>query len=306
MPGSRRPGPICGATRSPGDINDGTLAKTPMLGEMSINPPMGRIDQKKDKLIEEKPDVNLTGQLSELFGRHLFTVLCTTPSYTGILDKAGLAPPYEGPENERAVYHPRFYQTWTLYAQFIANLVKAAQSLDPNTMGCTTIPPGTTIYRLIGSDAEPDPKAWFYGTNYKGDWWFEEKLWELVLTEVAEVDLDATDMSVNRMIRARLRRHLAVAVDWSKGLRVVRMTIPPKGPLPAVTGIGLPVPAYSAGVKSQILEQDGGTKYIPGGKSLGSPHMRFRHILLPGGFRQYWVPFTPNDVPIVTERDLST
>jgi hypothetical protein len=114
-------------------------------------------------------------------------------------------------------------------------------------------------------------------------WWFEPTV------------IECCKKSTPRSADARkqwLREHLAVSIDWSKLNRVDTITLSGGDGIPAIVGIGKPMPVYSQDAVSTKVSP-GSNRPLPVAKT--TPEVYFDNFgkFFPGGIRQTILPFIP-------------
>lgn len=227
-------------------------------------------------------------QLANILKNEVFECLLQTRSYTVVLEKGGLAPPFSAYTKEYRPAFPSSYSgTCETYAALIKNQVRGMNCLaDDPSLRAEVIHGPARLYRAMNS-RHPPPEHFDLrrGTADIGDWWFGQDLLDRCIEECRVFEEERkrnpllSDMTPDRCLRTLLRRKLAVSMNWNAigALRVLKLGS--NESIPVITGVGLGMAVYSADADWRKFKD----------KSLPA----VQRMLLPGGERQIWMPWTP-------------
>jgi len=156
-------------------------------------------------------------------------------------------------------------------AQIIVAEIEKSNAIREGSAGAKVCQ-GVTLYRLW--DARSPERR-------QSVWWFEPTV------------IECCKRSTPRSTDARkqwLREHLAVPIDWSKLNRIDTVTLSGSNGIPAIVGIGGPMPVYS---QDAVSTKASSTKPLPMAKT--TPQVYFDNFgkFFPGGIRQTILPFIP-------------
>ncbi len=227
-------------------------------------------------------------QLANILKSEVFACLLQTPSYYVFLEKGGLARPFTAyTKDYRPAFPDSYAGTCETYASLITNQVRQMNCLaDDRTLRAEVIHGPANLYRAMNSRQPPPERTDLRrGTADIGDWWFDQDLLDRCIQECRAFEEERkrnpllSEMTPDRCLRTLLRRKLAVSINWNAIGAVRRLVLASNESIPVITGSGLGMAAYSS---------DADARKFPG-KSLAAA----RQMLLPGGERQVWIPWTP-------------
>lgn len=209
----------------------------------------------------------LANELHQAYTRKIYSVLATNdPEYRRCLTNAGVA--WSGqtaiPPEKRAA----FEEEMRLQATFGAGRIRSARSLDPSTIRIQVLKGPSTLYRVADSKSE-DP----YGI-----WWFTERVASRCRHEAGPNPKARADW---------LRNALAVCYNWSSLDLIHRLDLYPGETLPAVEGVGLPMPHYKLKV---FFHKETGQRVI---EELPPDYWQKKGRMLFGGELQIVLPWIP-------------
>jgi len=234
-------------------------------------------------------------QLAHILKNQVFECLLDTPSYTVLLEKGGLTPPFTAYTKTCRPAFPSSYDgTCETYAALIRNQVRQMQCLaDDRNLRAEVIRGPVSLYRAMNTRKPPTaPADLRAGTAYIGDWWFDDVLLNRCIRECIALEKERqrnpllTEMTPDRCLRTLLRRKLAVSINWNAIGALGKLVLDANESLPVVTGTGLGMAAFSLDADPLKFK----SKSLPAGQQ----------TLLPGGERQIWIPWTPEKpIPLV-------
>jgi hypothetical protein len=231
------------------------------------------------------PDVGR--QLASLLEQNVFGCLLRTPSYTAFLRTGGVSEPFERYTRYKPEPFPEKYAgTCGTYASLIIAQVKRLDALvEDRTLTAEVIHGPTKLYRVMHSRSKGfEPQDLRRGTSYFGDWWFSKQLLDDCILRCRALAAERqrnpalTEMTPDRCLRALFRRRLAIRIDWNAVQALRELVLEPNESIPVITGIGLPQRIYSVDANRARHPNRG----LPASSQM-----------LPGGDRQYWLPWTP-------------
>lgn len=226
-------------------------------------------------------------QLANILKNEVFECLLQTPSYTAMLQKGGLTPPFSRyTKGYRPDFPSAYGGTCETYASLIKNQVRGMNCLaDDRSLRAEVLHGPAKLYRAMNSRQPPAERSDLRrGTADIGDWWFDQDLLDRCLEACRAFEEERkrnpllSDMTPDRCLRTLLRRKLAVSINWNAIGALRRMALAGNESIPVITGVGLGMAAYSADANFRQFK----SKSLPAAK-----------MLLPGGERQIWIPWTP-------------
>ena len=197
-----------------------------------------------------------------MYVARIYPVLVTNdPRYRESLANAGLG---WNPTTVPAAQRASFEQEMKMQSWFAASKIKGAKSLQPGSIKCKVLDWRMTLYRVAEAGSVTPP----------GVWWFTD--------QVANRCREAAGTEPKKQLDW-LRNVLAVCYDWSKFNRIERFTLHSGESIPAVLGVGLPMPYYS-----RIPREDPVT-----GKKEYDDYWQKKGVWLMGGEQQVVLPWIP-------------
>ncbi|WP_321476055.1 hypothetical protein [uncultured Paludibaculum sp.] len=230
---------------------------------------------------------DVSQQLAHILSHNVFDCLLRTPSYTSMLRKGGLPPPFtQYLKHTPPPFPPSYEGTCQTFAQLIVSQVKQLGCLaEDDTLRAEIIHGPVRLYRAMSSRQKgPEPDDLRRNTAYIGDWWFSEELLESCILHCRALMQErnrnpaVTDMTPDRCLRVQLRRRLAIRLDWNTIKALRRLVLASNESIPVITGRGVPM---------EIITPRADARRFP------DRALPVARQLLPGGDRQIWMPWTP-------------
>ncbi len=229
-------------------------------------------------------------QLAQTLKNEIFPSLLSTPSYTALLKKGGLAAPFTRyVRTDHPPFPASFNGVCDLYAALIVAQVSHSNSLvEDASLRAEVIRGPVKLYRAMSSDPRVLGKGDLRtSTADIGDWWFGEDLLTKCIEYCRAFEQERkrnplfSDLTPDRCLRAQLRRRLAIRLDWNSIRELRQLTLDANESLPVISGIGRPMAIHSIDADWRKFK----AKMLP-----------IARQMLPGGDRQIWLPWTPEKV----------
>ncbi len=202
---------------------------------------------------------DLERRLFELFTSEIYAVLSAQdPEYKRALSSAGIWSNLKAVPPERRA---DFEKVMKIRAWLAAQAVVQANSLEPGSVRAKLLEGREMFYRVAAKGSKTPP----------GIWWFSERVAARCREEAPKQGMSAFDW---------LREMLAVCFNWSSFDQLERFELRAGERLPAVLGIGKPMPHYKVDARR-------GTVTLP------ADYWKRQGQILIGGERQIVLPWVP-------------